>query len=93
MISRNSMAALLFVCASSLHAATPLFDTPRLPVGPAPWAVALADLNGNGYIDDLTGWDSVSNSNDAMDTNGHGTDVSGIIAARGDNGVGVAGVN
>lgn len=50
------------------------------------------DDDGNGKIDDWRGWNFVSNSNDPMDDNGHGTHVSGIIGATGNNGVGVSGV-
>jgi subtilisin family serine protease len=51
-----------------------------------------ADEDGNGYADDLIGWDFVNNDNDPMDDHGHGTHVSGTIAATGGNGAGVAGV-
>jgi len=51
------------------------------------------DLDSNGYIDDLIGWDFVDNDNDPLDLNGHGTHVSGTIGAMGNNGLGVAGVN
>jgi len=50
------------------------------------------DDDGNGYIDDVRGWDFASNDNDPMDVNGHGTHVAGTIAAKGNNGVGVTGV-
>ncbi|MDP9413234.1 MAG: S8 family serine peptidase [Pseudomonadota bacterium] len=50
------------------------------------------DDDGNGYIDDLIGWDFVNNDNDPMDDNDHGTHVFGTIAAQGNNSLGVAGV-
>jgi subtilisin family serine protease len=50
------------------------------------------DEDGNGYIDDLIGWDWVNNDNDPYDDNNHGTHVSGTIAGMGGNGLGVAGV-
>ncbi len=40
------------------------------------------DDDRNGYIDDLNGWNFVENTNSVVDSHGHGTHVSGIIAAR-----------
>jgi subtilisin family serine protease len=51
------------------------------------------DTAGNGFIDDLFGWNFVSNTNDPFDDNGHGTHVAGTIGALGNNSGGVAGVN
>ena len=50
------------------------------------------DDDGNGYIDDVYGWDCVGNDKDPMDDNGHGTHVAGIIAAENNKigGVGIA---
>lgn len=52
-----------------------------------------SDNDGNGYIDDLIGWDFVNNDNDPYDDNNHGTHTAGTIGAMGGNGTGVAGVN
>lgn len=50
------------------------------------------DDDGNGYVDDVYGWDCVGNDNDPMDDNGHGTHVAGIVAAENNKigGIGVA---
>jgi thermitase len=50
------------------------------------------DDDGNGFIDDVHGWNFVSNSNDLADNHGHGTHIAGIIGARGGNGYGITGV-
>ncbi len=57
-----------------------------------------ADDDGNGFVDDVFGYDFAAdrwgnNDSDPMDIDTHGSHVAGIIAAAGDNGVGVCGVN
>ena len=63
------------------------------------------DDDGNGYVDDIVGWDFVSNDNKPYDFTtsvmemltgggnpGHGTHCAGNVAARGNNGKGIGGV-
>lgn len=37
------------------------------------------DDDGNGYVDDVYGWDFLNNKKDIVDVDGHGTHISGII--------------
>jgi len=51
------------------------------------------DDDGNGYIDDIYGYDFVNNDGNPMDDHYHGTHCAGTIGACGNNGTGVTGVN
>jgi subtilisin family serine protease len=56
------------------------------------------DDDGDGYTDDVNGWNFVDNNNDVSpgasgEGRFHGTHVAGIIGAVGDNRAGIAGVN
>jgi hypothetical protein len=61
----------------------------------------LIDDDGNGYADDVTGWDFANGDPNVQagetDPSGssteHGTETTGILAATGNNGKGIAGVN
>jgi subtilisin family serine protease len=53
------------------------------------------DDDGNGYVDDVHGYDFYNNDGSVYDAgnDSHGTHVAGTIGAIGNNGIGVAGVN
>lgn len=57
------------------------------------------DNDGNGYVDDVNGWDMFHGDNTVYDggvdgtLDRHGTHIAGIIGARGGNRIGVAGIN
>lgn len=57
------------------------------------------DDDGNGYVDDVTGWDVADDDPDPMDDipadlgGGHGTMTAGVIGATGNNAVGIAGTS
>ena len=46
----------------------------------------------NGFVDDYNGWNATNNT-DNISAGGHGTSVSGMIGATGNNGIGGVGVN
>ena len=50
------------------------------------------DDDGNGYVDDILGWDWVGNDGVTDDPYGHGSHVGGVIAASTDNQIGIASV-
>ena len=50
------------------------------------------DDDGNGFVDDVNGWDFVNADNIPQDDHDHGSHVTGILAARRDNGKGIAGL-
>lgn len=50
------------------------------------------DDDHNGYVDDYHGWDYYY-GNDSLYAGQHGTPIAGIIGAKGNNGIGVAGIN
>lgn len=50
------------------------------------------DDDGDGYVDDLHGWDFINNTGKIADYNMHGTHVAGIAAAA-NNGLGIVGAN
>ena len=76
---------------------------PRVPNSVATAAKTRGDLrpfengvddDGNGWIDDISGWDARDGDGDEYRTtgDGHGTGRNGIIGAEGDNGIGLVGV-
>lgn len=51
------------------------------------------DDDGNGFVDDVNGWDFVNGDRTPADDHNHGTWVSGVIAATPNNAIGIAGIS
>lgn len=51
------------------------------------------DNDGNGYVDDVNGWNVVNSNSETRDERGHGTHCAGTMGAVGDNDIGIAGIN
>lgn len=67
--------------------------SPRLWINPGEIPDNNLDDDGNGYVDDVNGFDFVEGISDFADADVHGTHVAGTVAAQGNNGTGVIGVN
>jgi subtilisin family serine protease len=79
-----------------MFASTPPYKPGGDPNAPPTYVGGMADgldNDGNGYTDDLIGWDFAGNDNNPMDGEGHGTHVAGTIGAVGNNSRGVTGIN
>jgi subtilisin family serine protease len=50
------------------------------------------DDDGNGFIDDIQGWNFVDKNSQPIDGFGHGSHVAGIIGASGNDSIGITGV-
>src|SRR5262249_49464405 len=61
--------------------------------GAGGWSDGFSEDGDTSHVDDLVGWNFVTNTNAPMDDNNHGTHVAGILGAVGNNGVGVVGVD
>ncbi len=62
-------------------------------VNPGDSSVNGVDDDGNGLVDDRSGWDFVNNDRGPVDGSLHGSHVAGTIGATGNNGLGVTGVS
>lgn len=51
------------------------------------------DDDGNGYVDDFRGWNAYDDNDNVTIEADHGTPVAGVVGAKGNNAIGVAGVN
>ena len=67
--------------------------TPSLWTNPGETPANSADDDGNGYVDDIFGYDFADGTGDPSDSGYHGSHVSGTIAAAGNNLLGISGVS
>lgn len=86
-----------YLNSSSWPLANPLFpEAWDLTTGNSNVTVAVVDSGVQSGLPDMgaltAGYDFVNNDSDPADDDGHGTAVAGVIAAQGNNGIGIAGV-
>lgn len=90
-LSTGSRSVLVAVLDSGIDLTHPDLQ-PNLWTNPGEIAGNGIDDDGNGYVDDVHGWDFTNDDASPQDDNGHGTHCAGTIGAVGNNAAGVAGV-
>lgn len=90
-VTQGSPDVVVAVIDSGIRLAHPEFAG-RLYVNPGEIPGNFIDDDGNGYVDDVSGWNGVDNNNDIYDaTNGHGTWVASILLGNSNNNHQIAG--
>ncbi|WP_413557734.1 S8 family serine peptidase [Bdellovibrio sp. HCB209] len=91
-LSSNSGKVIVAVVDSGLDRTHPVFKTVANGGSGAVWVNQMEasgvpgyDDDGNGFVDDINGWNFVSNSPNVSDDNNHGTHVAGIVVGAGMN--------
>jgi len=62
-------------------------------INPGEIPLNLIDDDGNGWVDDVFGYNFYTDTWDPLDNVGHGSHIAGTIGAAGNNGIGVVGIN
>jgi subtilisin family serine protease len=92
-ISHGDPQVVVAVIDSGYSTVHPEFDPAVFRLNPAEAAGTPGiDDDGNGYVDDIRGWDWVGNDNTPNDEFGHGTHVQGVIVAHTNNSLGITGL-
>ncbi len=71
----------------------PMTKVSGIDNGEGGWSDGISQDGDTTHVDDLVGWNFVTNTNNPFDDHTHGTHVAGTIGAVGNNSVGVVGVN
>ncbi len=95
-VTRNGDSIVIAVIDEGIHTNHPDFKN-NIWKNHAEVANNLIDDDGNGFVDDVYGWNFMGRNNDVSDSNnyaaGHSTPIAGIIGAKGNDNVGICGIN
>lgn len=95
-VTRNGDSIVIAVIDEGIHINHPDFKN-NIWKNHAEVANNSIDDDGNGFVDDVYGWNFMGRNNDVSDSNnyaaGHSTPIAGIIGAKGNDNVGICGIN